>query len=68
MSDKPYYHEINDDNKTYDKVMLDLERMAANAPNARTRTLAQTTMMYIRTIREGCKKIIDYEEKNSKNG
>lgn len=61
---KPYYHEINDDNRTYDKVMMDLESMVKDAPNARTRTLAQQAMMYIRTIREGCKKIIEHEEQN----
>jgi len=63
MSDKKYYDALIDDTKTYDKVVVDLEALIKNAPNARIRTVAELALYNINLSIEICKELKKHDNK-----
>lgn len=57
MESRKYYNEILDDTATIDKMIVHLENMISEAPNARTRSLAQSTLGNINLIIAICEEL-----------
>lgn len=57
MESRKYYNEILDDTSTIDKMVVHLENMIKEAPNARTRSLAEATLGNINLIIAICEEL-----------
>lgn len=57
MESRKYYNEILDDTSTIDKMVVHLENMIKQAPNARTRSLAEATLGNINLIIAICEEL-----------
>ena len=61
MDGQKYYNEILNDTSTFDKLVVHMENMIKNAPNARIRTQAERTLQDVNLILAIC------EELNKRN-
>ncbi len=57
MESRKYYNEILDDTSTIDKMIVHLESMIKEAPNARTRSLAESTLSNVNLIIAICEEL-----------
>lgn len=57
MESRKYYNEILEDITTIDKMVVHLENMIKEAPNARTRSLAEATLGNINLIIAICEEL-----------
>lgn len=54
MESKKFYDSILDDKTPFDKVIMEMERMSAEAPNARIRTVADRAIYDLKLAIEIC--------------
>lgn len=54
MDSKKFYDSILDDTASFDKVIYELERMSAESPNARIRTVADRGIYDLKLALEIC--------------
>lgn len=57
MEDKKYYDAILDDTGTFDKLIVHMENMIKNAPNARTRTQAERALYDVNLVLAICEEL-----------
>lgn len=63
MQHKPYYNSITDSKMDFDKVLLELEKMSKEAPNARIRTVADSATAQLKLVMDICQHIVSIEAK-----
>ena len=63
MDSKSFYDRILEDVTIFDKIFYDLEKMSQEAPNPRTRSVADATLTNLKFIQEICKALKDAESK-----
>lgn len=59
MNSKSFYDSILDDRTAFDKVIFELERMSAEAPNPRIRTVADRAIYDLKLAVEICQALRD---------
>lgn len=63
MDSKPYYNSITENKAAFDKVRFELEKMSKEAPNARIRTVADTSLAQLKLVMDICQHVSDAEKK-----
>lgn len=63
MDSKKFYDSILDDTASFDKVIYEMERMSAEAPNPRIRTVADRAIYDLKLAMEICQALRAEEKK-----